>query len=233
MCFRDELLAQLEHLQRDKQRIINQLRVLPKGKLIKKHAHGKTYYYLDDTGERKSLFKESKKVSEYLFRDELKRQLVAIEQNIPLLKRMIKCYRPLTVVDSTWDSIEEQQNSFHEEQRVHIYQGVAYRSKSEMLIAMVLTSYGIEFKYEGKIYVNGRYIYADFVIKRPKDGKIFLWEHFGKMQDNDYRHKNLNRIEEYHQAGFYLWDNLIASFDLGKNSINMDYIDKIIKLYLL
>lgn len=233
MWFRDNLVAQLTYLEREKERICNQLRVLPKEKLIKKHAHGKEYYYFELKGTKVSLFGQSKLISEYLFRDSLQKQLIAINQNIPILQRAIKSYRPLTEVDFKWDDIEAQQNTFYDEQRVHVWQGIRFASKSEMLIAMALTSYGIEFKYESKLYVNGRYIYPDFIIKRPKDGKVFIWEHFGKMHEDGYRQKNINRLEEYHQSGYYLWDNLIASFDLGKNSINMDYIDKIIKLYLL
>ncbi|MBR4019786.1 MAG: hypothetical protein IKI99_00575 [Firmicutes bacterium] len=233
MWFKDSLLAQLRYLEREKERICNQLRVLPKEKLIRKHAHGKDYYYFESRGRRVSLFGNAKAISEYLFRDNLQRQLEAINFNIPVLQRTIKGYRPLAEKNSNWTSIEAQQNTYHDEHRVHTWNGIRFASKSEMLIAMALTSYGIEFKYESKMYVNGRYIYPDFVIKRPKDDKIFIWEHFGKMQEDDYRRKNINRIEEFHQVGYYLWDNFIASFDLGKNSINMDYIDKIIKLYLL
>ncbi len=233
MWFRDVLIAQLNFLEREKERIQNQIRVLPKGRLVKKSAKGKKYFYLQKGKKLLSLRKEEKLRNEYLFRDNLQHELTAIDRNIPLLQRAIKSYHPLVELNTLWATIEAQQNTFHDEHRVHVWCGIRFSSKSEMLIAMALTSYGIEFKYESKMYVNVRYIYPDFVIKRPKDGKIFIWEHFGKMQEDDYRHKNINRIEEYHQAGFYLWDNLIASFDLGKNSINMDYIDKIIKLYLL
>ena len=233
MWFRDTLIAQLHFLEREKDRIQNQIRVLPKGTLVKKTAKGKKYFYLRKGKSLVSLRTEVKLRNEYLFRDNLQRQLETINFNIPVLQRTIKGYRPLAETNSNWASIEAQQNTYHDEHRVHIWNGIRFASKSEMLIAMALTSYGIEFKYESKMYVNGRYIYPDFVIKRPKDGKIFIWEHFGKMQEDDYRRKNINRIEEFHQVGYYLWDNFIASFDLGKNSINMDYIDKIIKLYLL
>lgn len=233
MWFRDNVTAQLTYLEREQKRIRNQLRVLPKEKLIRKCAHGKEYYYFELKGKRVSLQGNPKVINEYLFRDSLQRQLRAIEQNIPLLHRIIKKYRPLSEINSDWTSIEPQQNTNFDDHRAHVWNGIAFLSKSEMLIAMALHSYGIEFKYESKLYVNGRYIYPDFVIKRPKDGKIFIWEHFGKMHEDGYRHKNIHRLEEYHQVGYYLWDNLIASFDLGKNSINMDYIDKIIKLYLL
>lgn len=233
MWFRDVLIAQKEFLTREKSRIAQQLKDLPKGRLIKKKSRGKDYYYLETKGKRTSLFKNPKLRDKYLLRGSLQTQLYTIDKNITVLERAIKSYHPLVELTTMWATIEAQQNNYKEEHKVHVYRGVSYRSKSEMLIATILTSYGIEFKYESKMYVNGRYIYPDFVIKRPKDGKIFIWEHFGKMQEDDYRRKNINRIEEFHQVGYYLWDNFIASFDLGKNSINMDYIDKIIKLYLL
>lgn len=233
MWFRDILIAQQEYLVRESKRIKNQLQVLPKEKLIEKHAKGKSYFYIWNGERLVSLQKNEKLIHQCLLKGSLERKLSAINQNIPILQRAIKSYRPLTEVDFKWDDIEAQQNTFYDEQRVHVWQGIRFASKSEMLIAMALTSYGIEFKYESKLYVNGRYIYPDFIIKRPKDGKVFIWEHFGKMHEDGYRQKNINRLEEYHQSGYYLWDNLIASFDLGKNSINMDYIDKIIKLYLL
>lgn len=233
MWFRDVLVAQKEFLLREKIRLAKELKDLPKGKLIKKKSRNKNYYYLENRGKRKSLFKEPKLRDQLLLGESLQSQLCAIDRNILILESAMKSYRPLVELSTIWINLEAQQNTFHDEQRVHVWHGIRFASKSEMLIAMALTSYGIEFKYESKMYVNGRYIYPDFVIKRPKDGKIFIWEHFGKMQEDDYRYKNINRIEEYHQAGYYLWDNMIASFDLGKNSINMDYIDKIIKLYLL
>lgn len=233
MWFRDVLIAQLKFLEREKERIQSQIRVLPKGTLVKKKAKGKNYFYIKKGKQLLSLRKEDKLKNEYLFRDNLKQQLVTIDRNIPLLQRAIKNYQPLVELTTMWASIEAQQNGYHAENRVHVYRGVAYRSKSEMLIAMALTSYGIEFKYETKMEINGRHIYPDFIIKRPKDGKIFIWEHFGRMDLEDYRRKSFNKLEDYHYEGFDLWDNFIVSFDQGAGSINMDYIDKIIKLYLL
>ena len=172
MWFRDVLIAQLKFLEREKERIQSQIRVLPKGTLVKKKAKGKNYFYIKKGKQLLSLRNEDKLKNEYLFRDNLKQQLVTIDRNIPLLQRAIKNYRPLVELTTMWASIEAQQNGYHAENRIHVYRGVAYRSKSEMLIAMALTSYGIEFKYEAKMEVNGRYIYPDFIIKRPKDGKI-------------------------------------------------------------
>ena len=233
MWFRDNLIAHRGYLEREKERIGNQLRTLPKEKLIRKKAHGKTYYYIEKKGKRISLLNEEKLKNQYLFKEQLETQLNAIRKNLPLLNKFISGYRTLEVIGMRWKDIESEQNTVYPEERKHVYQGIYFRSKSEMLIAMMLTSFGIEFKYESRLYVNGRYIYPDFIIKRPKDGKIIVWEHFGRMDLEEYRLKNYKRLEEYHLQGFDLWDNLIVSFDQGNQSLNMDHVEKIVKLYLL
>ena len=41
------------------------------------------------------------------------------------------------------------------------------------------------------------------------------------------------RLEELHEAGFNLWDNLLISFDSVEGSIDVDFAEKIINLYLM
>ena len=41
------------------------------------------------------------------------------------------------------------------------------------------------------------------------------------------------RLDDFHAEGINLWDNLILSFDRPDGSVDVDYIDKIIRLYLL
>ena len=52
MWFRDVLIAQLNYFEREKERIQNQIRVLPKGTLIKKTAKGKIYFYLKPANKK-------------------------------------------------------------------------------------------------------------------------------------------------------------------------------------
>ena len=105
MWFKDTLIAQLHFLEREKDRIQNQIRVLPKGTLVKKTAKGKKYFYLRKGKSLVSLRKEEKLRNEYLFRDTLQRQLEAINFNIPVIQRTIKGYRPLAETNSNWASI--------------------------------------------------------------------------------------------------------------------------------
>lgn len=102
-----------------------------------------------------------------------------------------------------------------------------------MMIAVILTSYGIEFKCEASIKVNGRKIYPDFIVKRPRDGKVFIWEHFGMVTDDRYQKKAYRRLEEYHNCGIDLWEQLLISFDQVDGGISADDIDKMIRMFLL
>lgn len=69
--------------------------------------------------------------------------------------------------------------------------------------------------------------------KREKDGKIFYWEHAGLTKREDYVLDLHARLDDFHAEGINLWDNLILSFDRPDGSVDVDYIDKIIRLYLL
>ena len=128
---------------------------------------------------------------------------------------------------------EGEQNTYKKEERRHYYKGVYFRSKSEVLVAMVLDSNGLEYKYEVALHINGRTIYPDFVIRRKRDGKIFIWEHFGMIFSEEYRQRMYRKMVDFHEAGFNPWDNMLMSFDSEEGSIDVDFIERMIKLYLL
>lgn len=81
--------------------------------------------------------------------------------------------------------------------------------------------------------MGGRAVYPDFVIRRKRDGKIILWEHFGLIHNEEYRQGMFRKLIGYHEAGYNIWDNLIVSFESENGSINVDSIEKMISLYLL
>ena len=141
----------------------------------------------------------------------------------------IPIYKTMTELSEN----QMEKNKYKEEERKHLYKGIYYRSKSEAVIAMLLESYGIEFKYEVRIEVGGRAVYPDFVIRRKRDGKIILWEHFGMIHDEEYQQGMFRKLIAYHEAGYNIWDNLIVSFDSENGSIDIDSIEKMITLYLL
>lgn len=241
MLFKDELAAQLQYMERYKLLLQRKLTQMPEGRLVSKTARGKKYFYADVNGVLHSLRKKSEQVALFRQKAQIQVQIRNLEQNLCLLRDTADAYTPVEaaaystdrIQGKTWDETEALQNSFKSDHRELLFRGTYYKSKSEMLIASILTSYNIEFKYEVTIRHGYRKLYPDFVIKRPKDGKIFYWEHAGLTKREDYVLDLHARLDDFHAEGINLWDNLILSFDRPDGSVDVDYIDKIIRLYLL
>ena len=233
MIFKEAIEAQLRFHIRIREQIREALEKMPEGNVIRRRAGGRIYYYISCDGKRISLNHDPEMRQIYLFKEKLEQKLRAVEKDIPLLEKTAREYLPIYPDSDKWEEIKSEQNKYKWEERKHLYKGVYYRSKSEALIAMLLESYGIEFKYEAEIKVNGRTLYPDFVIRRKRDGKIILWEHFGMIHDEEYQQGMFRKLITYHEAGYNIWDSLIVSFDSENGSIDIDSIEKMITLYLL
>ena len=71
----------------------------------------------------------------------------------------------------------------------------------------------------------------DFTISRPSDGKLFLWEHFGLMDDDEYRQNTIKKISLYARYGFFPFENLICTYE--RDLQNPTHILEIIDLFLV
>ena len=233
MLFIEKTKGQLAYLYRLKVNLEKRLRLMPEGNLRRKKTRNKIYYYVKDGIRQSSLYNLPELRDIYIEKQWIEGQLKVIKRDIPVMEKFLKDYAPLFPNPLQWQMLEAEQNPFKKEERKHYYKGVFFRSKSEVLVAMVLDSHGLEFKYETALRVSGRTIYPDFVIRRKRDGKLFIWEHFGLIYLDKYRRNMYERLEELHQAGFNPWDNLLMSFDSEDGSIDMDFIERMVNLYLM
>ena len=109
-------------------------------------------------------------------------------------------------------------------------QGKYLRSKSEVIIDMMLYKYGIPFRYEDKLLLdNGIYIYPDFTVRHPITGKRIYWEHFGMMDDREYRNGACKKIRLYCDNGIIPSINLITTFETADHPLDVERVEKIIK----
>lgn len=133
-----------------------------------------------------------------------------------------------------WLDLKEVSNDFFTENLRHITTcGRIVRSKSEAIIADLLDSNNISFKYEVEVDIGNKKYFPDFAVFRKSDNKIIYWEHFGLMCNEDYANAMLNKINDYHSAGIVLWDNLIMTADSLEGSIDAKRINEMIKIVLL
>ena len=108
--------------------------------------------------------------------------------------------------------------------------GKYLRSKSEVIIDMMLYRYEIPFRYEEKIMLdNGMCIYPDFTVRHPITGKRVYWEHFGLMDDQEYRNNACKKIRLYCDNGIIPSIDLIATFETADHPLDVERVEAIIK----
>ena len=107
--------------------------------------------------------------------------------------------------------------------------GIRVRSKSEVLIADMLDELSIPFLYEKPLQLKKKTVHPDFTLLNIKERKEIYWEHFGMMDDREYRDEALMKIREYEASGFYQFDSIIWTFESSKNPMNTRGIRNMIK----
>ena len=133
-----------------------------------------------------------------------------------------------------WLAYKYEPKAFSEDAPEHYStNNVRVRSKSEAMIADALHTAKIPYRYECPLEINHMIIHPDFTILRMYDRKIIYWEHFGMMDDIDYRNDALRRIRDYEAAGIFPGDNLIITYETGRLPLNQRIIKQKIDHYLL
>ena len=105
------------------------------------------------------------------------------------------------------------------------------RSKTEVIIADTLSKFGIPYKYE-KAYLlsTGIRIYPDFTILNKRTRQEFILEHFGLMDNEEYRQKFYEKTELY---SVLFKDRFLFTFEEFKKPFRRTYLETLIKEYLL
>ncbi|HWP59777.1 MAG TPA: hypothetical protein VNL14_17935 [Candidatus Acidoferrales bacterium] len=110
--------------------------------------------------------------------------------------------------------------------------GVLVRSKSEVIVADVLTALGISYEYEKPLRspTNPRdFRIPDFTVSYM--GDTWLWEHLGMLSVPSYRAAWERKKRWYQEGG--LWDRVITSEDGEDGSIDATEIERIAKSRIL
>ena len=111
--------------------------------------------------------------------------------------------------------------------------GEMVRSKSELYIADALFQNNIPYHYEMRKTVGNQIVYPDFTVMNPRSGRIYIWEHFGRMGDPKYSADTISKINRYTMNGFVHGKNLLMTFESESIPLNPDVVRAIIKRYLL
>ena len=234
----------------------NKLKKLPPGKLVCL-KNGAYYKWYQRTEQKRIYIPKGKrqlaeKLAEKLYFDQ---QLLHLQSQKKFLDQYLKeCSPDFQYFSPTPEHqslllpfLESQKNTYHEwahtpfasnprspELLTHqTSSGIMVRSKSEALIAMYLTSNNIPFRYECLLELGPVDLYPDFTIRHPKTGKIFYWEHFGQIDNEQYRQNVLSKLQLYFQHGILPSNQLILTFESSRHPLNSALVASYIDLFFL
>ena len=134
-----------------------------------------------------------------------------------------------------WLEIPYQKPGFQEEApEFYSGKGERMRSKTEVFIADKLDYLGIPYRYEQPLYLMGwGWIYPDFRVLNVRLRKEMIWEHFGKMDDEEYSRKNLRKLDYYQRNGWFPGENFIMTMETKAKPLSNLEIERIARHYLL
>ncbi len=108
-----------------------------------------------------------------------------------------------------------------------------FKSRIEIIIDNYYEKYGAPHVYEPYLYLEGYGpVRPDFVVLNLRTRKMYFHEHFGMMDDPDYRAKNLQKLRAYHNNGFYEGINLIVTMEADGKMIDRKELEQLILTYV-
>ena len=111
--------------------------------------------------------------------------------------------------------------------------GETVRSKSEKMIADAYYMAGVPYVYEPTVILpNGRTRYPDFAVLNVRLRRTYYHEHFGMMDDEEYRQNAILRMREYNKNGFPVGEQMIVTFEGENIPFDQEELAEIIQAYL-
>lgn len=200
--------------------IEKRIMTLPRGKEIV-HDNRRCVYISDYPGKqslkrrRLTLRKKTARIilSQMQERERLLREIPMIES---YMATPVRNRQRQTVMDQeffTGVCAMADSNPYEKPKYAPEFNGIKYRSKSELNIAQLLYEAGFEFAYEPLIYMGGIKAYPDFVFYVQEVGRCFIWEHFGLWNDKDYRKDAQKKTELYLSRGCLPGRDVIFTYE--------------------
>lgn len=243
-----------------------ELVTLPKGNL-KTCRNGKCVYAGNSNASYKSVVNNLAMLEQLRRRRLIEEKLRRIERNLHWQEKTLLHYKPYDD-DSVIQDLPKAYQVTEDEQResirrvqldnlaVYHAEGLAHRtasgelrrSKSEIIISMLLDAYGVNYTYEERLYWPFGMsweaeqfkaavglkdsVLPDFTIILP-DGERMYWEHLGLLNKPEYAEDWMRKMLFYHWLGIDHGRNLIVTADDCKGHIDQLVISEIIKTQIL
>ena len=238
----------------------NELKGLPGRTLRCTSSNGTDQFFINGKYANK---KQMNTIQGIIQREYDEKLQVALKKRLQILRELEKnyssrelekCFESLCKarkkhVKPLFKTVEEQIEEFlNEEYEAGIFdmnnttefftrKGERVRSKSEVLISEHLNYYGVPYRYEKPIkLIDWNKVVTcrpDFTVINKRTGKMFLYEHLGKMDDENYVASNMRKLDLYEKNGYLLGESLIITHETSTAPLNIKVVDSYIKTYFL
>lgn len=169
-----------------------------------------------------------------------KREVLQNRLNHPEYIEMLKKSGKLDVIplnyeqQIAWMNEPYDHNEFRKGDKIYrMKDGKCMRSKSEIIIATMLSGHQLAYRYECLLELENRKFYPDFTIMHPRSGKIYFWEHNGMLDDPEYRRKMFWKDEIYFRNNIIPGANLILTWETKDHPLDMSFVESMIEIYFL
>lgn len=132
----------------------------------------------------------------------------------------------------TWLAKPFRTNPYMPEAKIYdTRRGEKVRSKSEAILADMFYDLGIPYRYEEMVQLkSGKKAYPDFTLLNTKTREEVYFEHFGLLDDEEYRGEALRKLEEYRRSGIFSGRNLMFSYETEGIPLDIKGIREMIKI---
>lgn len=244
----DEMLRQQEENRELLTKIEKELRYAPKGNLQVSHYRGVTHYYRnwkeegkgkEYLGEKKTHIRDglAQKAYDLKLREAVEREqklMESVSSRIP--PTPLEVYEALptdvrTLVEPLVLPDDEYVKRWLEEFSRDA-SGEKLKSRIEIIYNGIYEKWDVPHVYEPSLilkdYGPAR---PDFAVLNVRTRQTLYHEHFGKMDDEKYRTKNIWKLRCYHNSGFFEGINLIVTIESDGRMIDYDEAELIIRKY--
>ena len=94
-----------------------------------------------------------------------------------------------------------------------------------------IKSNSIPYRYEYPLVLEGCTIHPDFTILRKEDRREFYLEHFGMLDETEYRNNALARILLYERNNLFPGESLIITAETVRRPLNSADVKRVINHY--
>ncbi len=130
-----------------------------------------------------------------------------------------------------WEAKAYRTNPFNPDGKIYeTRKGEMVRSKSEAILADMLYELGIPYHYEQELRLKDKKLrYPDFTLLKVKTREEIYLEHFGLLDDEQYRASCIDKLDEYRNSGIYPGKNLLITVESKDNPLDIGGTRKMLK----